>query len=332
MRIQPRDLRDKKRVNLWEVVPLPAPLVMWIDPSNLCNIRCVFCPTGDKTLRKQRPNGIMEFSTFCQIVSDLQEFPKKVRRINLYKDGEPLVNLRFADMTKYLVDSGVTDQVWSKTNGLLLNPILNKAIVRSGLKLLGISVNAVTEEGYRKVCNTKICYDMFRDNIADLYSIRGNMKISIKIGDTGLTQEELDKFYADFEDRCDYISVEGLHGWSNSSIKDFRLGTDNSFDGNPIVDKIACPIAMCALSVNWNGDVTPCNEDWMHYNLLGNIKDEHLLDIWHGKKLFEFRKMHLENNRWNNKACGECHYSSVLPDNIDGHLEEILEKLENDRR
>ena len=52
-RIEAKDLRCKKREPLAEKIPLPAPYVVYIEPSNLCNFKCIFCPTGDPELLKK---------------------------------------------------------------------------------------------------------------------------------------------------------------------------------------------------------------------------------------------------------------------------------------
>ena len=29
-----------------DILPLKVPMLIWIDPTNMCNFKCVFCPTG----------------------------------------------------------------------------------------------------------------------------------------------------------------------------------------------------------------------------------------------------------------------------------------------
>jgi MoaA/NifB/PqqE/SkfB family radical SAM enzyme len=58
------------------------------------------------------------------------------------------------------------------------------------------------------------------------------------------------------------------------------------------------------------------------------VNKESLVDIWRGRNLYEFRKMLLEGRRHENKACGDCYYLKIVPDNIDSHRRMILEKLD----
>ena len=46
-------LRCKNRQFLPDVVPLATPFVLFLEPTNICNFECAFCPTGNKELLRQ---------------------------------------------------------------------------------------------------------------------------------------------------------------------------------------------------------------------------------------------------------------------------------------
>lgn len=329
-KIESKDLRCRKRENLAAVIPLPAPYAVYIEPSNLCNFRCIFCPTGDKELLKQvgRPAGNMPMELFRKIVDGLAALGKELRLVNLYKDGEPLLNPHFPEMIAFLKSSGITRRIWTKTNGALLNPELNRKLVEAGLDWIGISVEATTAAGYRKVAGIELDYGKFRENIADLYRNRGNCEVYIKIADSGLSQEEINRFYADFSDICNFCAVEKLMGWSYSDVKDFTLGTKpDTYDGLPFTKKEVCPYPFYIMAFNFNGTVSLCGNDWSHGTTVGDITRETVADVWNGERLYEFRRMLLEGRRAENRACGNCYYLKIVPDNIDNHRDEILKKL-----
>ena len=327
MKIEPKELRDKNRINLWEHVPLPAPLVVYLEPASICNLRCNYCPTGHAELRRKRPNGVMDFSLFIDIVDGFRELDAQVRRFNLYKDGEPLINERFCDMVEYLALSGVTEQIWTKSNGLLLDDDLIADLGSVPLDLLSISLVALDSKGYRNLAGVHIDYSHLRDMIAEVYYRPREYQLHVSLRDTGLSGAEKMKFYADFEDICDHMAIEGLHGWSNSGAYDFRLGTDQSFDGTPIADKIVCPLTLCALGINWNGTVSPCNEDWKHAHIIGDLNVQSVREVWEGDRLRQFRFIHLAGDRDKLEMCADCQYMTCLPDNVDEHIDEIVGRL-----
>jgi radical SAM protein with 4Fe4S-binding SPASM domain len=329
MYIQAKDLRIEQRADLAAVVPLDTPYSLFIEPTNTCNFRCSYCPTGDTALLQKvgRKNKLMDWSLFVKIVDDLKQFPRKLRMVNMYKDGESLIHPRFTDMVRLLKDSNVVDRIWVKTNGHLLSPEYNERLVSCGLDMIGISVQHVHAQGFYDVAGVKIDYGTYKRNILDLYQRRNGVHLSIKIADVGLSENDKRRFYDDFSDRCDFITIEGLHGWSASDTKDWRLGTDQSFDGLRRTDKIACPLTLYMLAINSNGRISICNDDWMQAHNIGDVNTESLLDIWRGDRLKAFRVMHLEGRRHENAACKSCDYLRVLPDNIDAERLQILGKL-----
>lgn len=333
-RIEAKDLRCQERQALQELIPLPTPFVVYIDPTNKCNFRCEFCPTSDKALLRKvgRPAATMSMELFRKAVDDIKAFPQKLKLASIYKDGEPLMNKHFPEMVSYLKKADVTERIWTKTNGAALCPELNQRLIDAGLDLICISVEAVSAEGYLRVAKARIDYEMFRKNVADLYNRRGNCQIYIKIADSGFSQEEIDKFYADFQPFSTQIAVEKLMGWSYSDIKDFTLGTKpDTYDGLPLIAKKACAYPFYVLAINADGSVSLCGNDWAHGTVVGNITEQSLIEIWNGEALYQFRKAMLQGRRKDIPVCADCYYLQIVPDNIDPHCDTILQQLDEAR-
>ncbi len=329
MKIEAKDLREKQRQHLPDLIPLPTPYVVYIDPTNKCNFKCTFCPTADKDLlgKVGRSLDQLKIEDFKKIIADLKMFPQKIKLLSLYKDGEPMLNPSFPDMVNIAKDAQVAERIWTKTNGSMLSPQLNAKIVQ-GLDMIHISIEGVSEEAYKKTAKVKINYQKYLDNIKDLFDRRGSCKVYIKIADTGLSEEEVSKFYNDFEHISDFCAIEKLMGWSNSGLKDFTLGTQpDTYDGLPLVDKIACAYPFYVLAVNSGGSVSVCGNDWSEKATVGNVLNNSLVDIWNGDKLQELRLLHVRNKRHLNEACANCYYLKIVPDNIDSYLNKIEDQL-----
>lgn len=329
--IQAKDLRGKRDTRLIDAVPLPSPWTMFVEPTNVCPYRCSYCPTGDTDLLRQigRKNTLMPYELFCKVVDDMREFSRPLKQCNLYKDGESLVHPRFCDMVEYMKAAKVSERLWLKTNGQLLSPDLNARLVTCGLDMIGVSVQHVHAQGFYDVARVRVDYDEYRANVLDLYqrSRFTDTRVSVKIADVGLSDADKQKFIDDFSDRCDFIAIEQLHGWSASDTKDWKLGMNGDFDGTPRSDKIVCPLILYMLTVNSNGKVSICNDDWQQAHDIGDVNHESLFDIWNGQKLKDFRLMHLTGNRHLNKSCNGCDYVKALPDNVDSDREIFAERL-----
>jgi radical SAM protein with 4Fe4S-binding SPASM domain len=326
LRIEAKELRGERKEKLRESVPLPFAWTLFLDVTNACNFKCIFCPTGnpDMLAGTKRTLGHMSMELFEKIVRDLKQAPR-LKMLNLYKDGEPLVHRQFTRMVQMLKDADVSERLWVKTNGVLIER--HPDLATCGLDMVGISVPGVNEQAIRKVAGVKVDYQRYVETVKRLYESSRTFEISVKIADTGLEQGEIDKFYHDFEDISDYISVEGLHGWSASDVKNLQIHDSGTFDGNKFEYKTTCPLPFYMMTVNWNGVVSVCNDDWGYWHQLGNVNNESLLEIWNGERYSEFRRMHLDGRRRDNKACGTCQYVNALPDNIDKYREEMRRRI-----
>ena len=128
---------------LEDVVPLSLPLVMMIDPTNRCNFKCVFCATGDDRLLKTAPLrslGDMPLDLFKKIIDDIDAFlPSKIKRVQLYKDGEPLLHPNIIEMISYAKNSTAIGEVDLTSNGSLIDRNMANALVVSKLDSIRIS-------------------------------------------------------------------------------------------------------------------------------------------------------------------------------------------------
>ena len=125
---------------------------------------------------------------------------------------------------------------------------------------------------------------------------------------------------------ADYIFK--LMGWSYSGVKDFTLGTNpDTYDGLPFTEKEVCPYPFYVMAVNFDGSVSLCGNDWSHSTVVGNLNQNTVREVWNSEAWFKFQKMLCEGRRCENRACGDCYYLKIVPDNIDQDKDIILEKL-----
>jgi len=335
--IELRSMRVKQedRAILSEVIPLPSPFQLVIDSTNACNFKCQFCPTGDIELIKKhaRPFGNMPIELFKKIIDDCKGFPVKIKRIDFGKDGEPLVNKNFAEMVSYAKASDVADMIAVTTNGALLNEKTTNKLLSSGIDMIKISIEAVTDAGYKRLTKVDVKYSEMIEKVRYLNENKADCKIGVKIIDFNLSLAEKEKFYSDFTDLCDYIGIDQASGWSLTEQKDFTLGSKpKSYLDLPHFNrKEVCPLPFFTLSINFNGEVSICCVDWAHETIVGDLSKENIVDLWNGDRLYAFRKMHLEGKRHLNKACADCFAINGSIDNLDPHATLILEKINSQR-
>ena len=329
--IKPRiDLEN--RTKLEDVIPLETPFVIFLDPSDICNFQCKFCPTGDRNLIKKikRKPCMMNFDLFKKIINDLRDFEKPIKVLRLYKDGEPFLNPKFSDMVRYSKESGCVLRVDTTTNGSLLNPKFNIELIESNIDRIIISVEGLNDEFYKEFANYKMNFNRYVENIRHLYENKKNCEVYVKIIGDNLSHEEKQLFYTIFGDIADYVFIEHIAPcWPNYKMKEVVPNSEVGIYGQDIKEVEVCPYIFYSLSINSDGKVSLCFLDWTRKLIIGDVKIESFKSIWNGEKLFEYRKMHLMKKRKNHSICGNCgQLSHCLPDNIDPFTEILLKRLE----
>jgi len=327
-------IRDKKkRTDLSKAIPIATPFVVHIDTCNACNFRCKFCTTGDHELLKahNRPKGFMHYELFCKIIDDLKGFKTKVKDIIFHKNGEPLLHERIVDMMRYAKEGNVANRLILVTNGSLLTPKLSRDIMTIGIDYIQISLEAVSDEGYRNVSRVEVDYNKLVGNVAYLFAHKHpDSTVNVKLMDCGLTEEEKQKFNDDFAGICSSHGIEHPISYTQPDVKDTSLGIKKgtTHDMYESTYKDVCTLPFYTMNINFNGKVSACSFDWRHGHIMGDVNRESLAGIWRGSKYNNFRIMQLKNLRHENPLCKGCEAVYNLIDNIDASAPDILKRLE----
>jgi len=327
-KIKPRiQLEDREPLD--KAIPLGTPWVIFVDPTDVCNFRCKFCPSSDvKLLRKVgRPRDFMRLPLFRKIVEDICEFDKPIKVLRLYLHGEPLLNSNFAKMVKYAKDSGCCEKVDTTTNGSRLNPKLNLEIIEAGLDRINISIEGINAEQYLEFSRVKIDFDKFVENIKHFYDNRKQCEMIIKIDGDFLSEEDKQKFYDIFGDICDGIFIEHTmncwHGFDGP-----KQNEEFGIYGQPIHKVKVCPYVFYSMSINVDGVVSQCFLDWARVLKVGNVRKESVKDIWNSDLLNKVRIHFLKKEMKWHFVCGDCsQLSHGMPVDLDDKAEEILKRF-----
>ena len=181
-RLEPR-INLVGRTPLETVIPLATPFIIFVDPASACNFKCTFCPTGHRDMIAEtgRFQGVMKLELFQKIIDDLGAFDKPIKVLRMYKDGEPFLNKRLADMVAYAKKSGHVDYIDTTTNGTFLSPERVGPVLEAGIDKINISVDGMTEETYQRFTGFKFDFAKFVENVKWLYANKGNCEIVVKI-------------------------------------------------------------------------------------------------------------------------------------------------------
>jgi MoaA/NifB/PqqE/SkfB family radical SAM enzyme len=330
--IKPR-INQTGRNRLETVIPLSTPYVLFVDPSSTCNFKCKFCPTGERQLIQDtgRWQGTMDFDLFKKVIDDLAQFDTPIKVLRLYKEGEPFLNPRFADMVRYAKQSGCVDAVDTTTNGSLLTPERIGPALEAGLDRINISVDGLSDAQFLEFARAKVDFKEFVNNIRQLYAMKGDCEICIKIAGDFLSEADKHLFYNTFGDYADRIFIENVAPcWPEFDVQD-RLGIaiSKGIYDQPVEDIKTCPYIFYSMTVNSDGTVSLCFLDWARKLVVGDVRQQSIKEIWNGNLLHQHRLGHLRGNRMSNPVCHACgQLSHGAADNIDPYAANLLKRIE----
>ncbi len=327
--------KASERTRLETVIPLETPFELQLAVASSCNFRCVYCYWfNPKVLKKLNiKKGVMDFDLYKKIIDDLDEFPQKLKVIRLMREGEPLLNKRFTDMVRYAKKKQPSVNVDTTTNASLLTPELSDEIIDSGLDKIGISLQGMNVEAYKRISGVDIDFDRLLENVIYFCEHRKNCQVYIKIHDIGVNEAEKQKFFQLFDKYADEMFVEHIFPtWPDLDLSKVTNNDGIGYYGNPVSDS---PIKICNLlfydlTISFNGIVTACALDWEGKTNFGDVNHQSLYKIWNGKKHNDFRRMHLSGNRFSNDLCGKCDALEYCePDIIDDYADMLLERYKD---
>ncbi len=336
--------KNNNRRPLRELLPVAMPLGMCIEPTNLCNFKCIQCPVSLPLFKETVGElGHMSMELYGKLMGDIKEMGT-LRNMNLYGDGEPFLNPDLLEMVRLAKSRQSADAITITTNGSLLDEKINREIIESGLDYLRVSIYSVYEEKHLQVTGSKVPFSRVYDNISHLSSLKKQLGkvtpfIYVKMIDTYCEENEL--FRERFAPIADETNIETPMNWNGYNNIDLisRIDSGCNTDQTTLQGyyggtrqsgmKQICTTPFLSLNVKRNGDVVICIVDWNKGTVVGNIGNESLKEIWYGRKLREFREMHIEGNRRENESCRNCNFLYCNPDNMDGFSRDEYARILN---
>lgn len=324
---------DEKRTILGEVLPIDTPYRIQLDISEVCNLKCNYCFRGHgyESYGYALKNNLMSMEVFKKAVSQLKQFPNKVKAIALTGSGEPLCNKNLPDMVKYLKHEYDDVFVDTTTNAVLLTEEYALEIAQSNIDRITVSIQGITSNKYKAVCGKEVNIDNFIKNLKILYDNAINTKIYIKIVDVALEEGEDVLFYKMFQDVAHFLSIDKVIDiWiDTTSEKETNLMENNRF-GEKLEYQNVCAQSFFALIVSPDGDIYPCCNPLAPIKF-GNISDISLLDGWNSTTRINFLKKQLTKGRKEIKICKECNFAQDIRtkkfDSLNGYENDILVRI-----
>ena len=268
------------------------PSVIDIEPTGLCNFKCLMCPTGVNALG--RPQGFMKWEVWKKVVDECEPHGTALRP---YGWGEPTLHPRIVDMIACASDAGLMTHM--NTNGSRLDQTLAERLIKAGLTSLKFSFQGVDRDSYAEMRGIDF-FESLIDRIEMVRTIRGNRKkpwLAVSTSTTNEPEWMVRQFIARVAPLVDELHVGstifGFFDPSGARVSDEVKDKIISLAARERAGKqhpVPCPQVFDSLSIHWDGKAAVCCNAYGNVGTFGNVADTSVAELWRHQVIEAYRK------------------------------------------
>jgi MoaA/NifB/PqqE/SkfB family radical SAM enzyme len=274
------------------------PFVLMVEPTNLCNLKCPLCPSGNGQM--SRPRGRMDLQRYEALID---EAGPHLLLLMLWNQGEPFLSPALLEMVRYARARRIP--TLTSTNGHFVRTDEEAmAVVESGLDEIIFSLDGVeqaTYERYRVGGQLERVLSAIRRVRAarDRAGVR-HPAINLQFIAMRHNEEELRAARVlAAELGADTFLVKTAQVYSGEQADAFLPRAEGlrryAAGPEPLVVKgqprRGCKVLWYSSTVNWDGTVSPCCFDKDAELAMGRVGAGQALGrLWRGRAYTEFRQ------------------------------------------
>ena len=267
---------------------LEFPKYIEIETVNACNARCPMCTINDW----ERNYPVMRDEVFNKISDEIIDNKEFVKRVSLYRDGEPLIDKKLAQRIYKFKQAGINETSIA-TNVSLLNEKRSREILEAGLGLVIMSIDSLKKDVFESI-RVRLKFDEVKENAINFLKLRDRINPNCRVWIRMIRQEsnkdewnDYYNFWKGYASENDRIYYHNIFNWGGQL--DNYKSIEKSFEPN-----LPC-VALWSLMVFFaNGDVPLCNVDYNNKFPTGNIMKTSIKELWKSKIADERRKLHMK--------------------------------------
>lgn len=277
-----------------------------VDATEVCNLACIHCPHPEFKRSPRYAARYLDAGLHAKLVEEVRRHGAgRTQYIRYTSNGEPLVHPGIYDMLEEaVVRSGVF--VTLTTNGTTMNDKRIARLLASGLHMVDVSLDALTQETYARV---RVGGDLetTRRNVLALLEMKrrtgARTRIIVSFVEQPQNAHEASAFEAYWRGQAvDEVVMRRLHSAAGAVI---RIA-DSMRSAQAREARRPCLYPWERISLTPAGQLAFCPQDWTHESVLADYRETTIRELWQSDAYRRLREAHLRNQFGAHAFCGQC--------------------------
>ena len=261
-----------------------------LEITSICNSNCTMCPRN-ALIRKHEH---MDTQMCKKIIKELSKVG--ISGLWLMNLGEPLLNPDFFEILDYCRSVGNLGPLWISTNGKIFDATMQKRILEKPVDFFNYSVNAMTEESYKKIAPS-LDFKTSQKNIRDFIKLKkssGRTRpiIRVQMIEIPYVLGEINAFIKEFGDKADIVAINKLEKFTQNVQAN---NVNGEYFTNERIEKCN-RLERQDFIIFADGSVTCCDTDFNGRLTIGNLKEHSLMEIMNGEKYLGIIRQYREGS------------------------------------
>lgn len=279
---------------------LSFPRYLEIETVNVCNARCPMCTIEDW----ERGSKPMTDALFKKVADEVIAHAPEVKRVSLYRDGEPLIDRKLPGRVATLKDGGIQNVAIS-TNVSLLNEERSRALLEAGLDIVIMSIDSLQKDVFEQI-RVRLNFEQVLENALRFIELRNQIRPETTVWVRMIRQQsnfgewpDYQRYWSSRLSAHDRVYYHHIFNWGGQ-LKGFQSIAPSYEPALPCVALWSLLVVFC------NGDVPLCNVDYNNKYPLGNVATRSIAELWRSKLANERRELHLSGQKGCINLCADC--------------------------
>jgi radical SAM protein with 4Fe4S-binding SPASM domain len=275
----------------------PFPAFTQFETGTACNADCLMCPHS-----KMKRKGLAKWSTIAKVI---HEAAPRSGAMCPFLMQEPMLEPRLCQILANIKQNNPCCNTVLYSNLNLLNKDLERIIQFNLLDELHISFYGPTKELYQKY-QPPLDWQQTQDNIKAVYDLKQKhsktkpLMILHILAVPEILAESTKYTIGKYVNNASIVQFDTFHG----DIPNMA-GEQTKILGKP-AERTPCQRLWTGLNIHFDGSVVPCCIDYNDEQVMGNVNNDTLEEIWNGDKFRRFRLLHTQKQWGQIELCKNC--------------------------